>query len=377
MRIAQICPFFLPIKGGMENHVYEISKRLSIKNDVVVFTSNIDRKGKRLKFFEKLNKIEIRRMRVVFRISEFSSFFPSVFINVSKENFDIIHVHAYRHFHNFVPLFADVPAVITPHYPVYPFSSSKRRLLAKFFDITMGKKIFSLYSKIIALTEGEKIWLEENFHIPDDKIEVIPNGVPESFLKTHSSEKFRERFLIPEDKFLILSVGRIHYSKGFQDLLLAFSRLPPNVRKNIIIAIVGPDAGFKSELEKIVKRKKIEKNVIFTGEISEKLKLSAYEACDLFVLPSYWEGFGITIIEAMAKDKLVLARNTGGQKWIVPEKSFLFNSIAELSQKILHIYAGKLKKRLNYKEIVKENYTWDKIVKKLIKIYEEVVEKNT
>jgi glycosyltransferase involved in cell wall biosynthesis len=374
MKIAQISPYFYPVTGGMENHVLEISKRLSRYYEVTIITSNRDRNGKKLPIYEKLGKISIIRANTLIKTSEFSSFFPAAF-ELAK-NYDLLHIHAYRHPHNLIPFFTKKPSIITPHYPVYPFSSSKRRILISIYDRIIGRKVLLSYQKIIALTQGEKNWLIKSFWIPEKKITIIPNGIPEIFLKKHNSSKFREKFSIQKDKFLILAVGRIHFSKGFQDLILAYKILPENIRENIILAIVGPDGGYLTKLKELVSLLKLEKNVIFVGEIPEDLKLSAYESCDLFVLPSYWEGFGITLLEAMAKDKPVLARNAGGQKWVVPEKEFLFEDVESLSEKIKLIYLGKLKKTLNYRDIVKKNYMWNKIVEKIIKVYEEVLSNN-
>lgn len=371
MNIAHLTPYFYPVTGGMENHVLEITKRLAKKYDITVLTSNIDRKGNLLTSTEKKFGLTIKRLKVKWKISEFASFFPSVFKEV--RNYQLVHVHAYRHPHNFAPFFTDSPCIITPHYPVYPFSSLKRKIFTTIFDAFFGKIVFSRYKKIIALTEGEKIWLTKKFGIKVSKIEVIPNGISKEYLRKHNGDTFRKKIGISEAEFLILSVGRIHFSKGFQDLIKAFSMLPEKIKKQSKLVIVGPDAGYLSTLKSLVNELKLNEKVIFTGKISERLKLSAYEACDLFVLPSYWEGFGIVLLEAMAKNKPVMARSSGGQKWVVPEKRFLFNSIADLAKKIEMFFEGRLKKTFNYKDIVREKYLWDKIVDRLEKIYQEVL----
>lgn len=114
MKIVQITPFLYPVKSGMENHVYEISKRLSKNFHVTILSSNIDRDGNKLPTKENLNKIEVQRFKVLLKLSEFSLYFPSVF----KENYDIVHTHAYRHPHTFVPFFTNTPCIITSHYPI-------------------------------------------------------------------------------------------------------------------------------------------------------------------------------------------------------------------------------------------------------------------
>ncbi|MCS7093680.1 MAG: glycosyltransferase family 4 protein [Candidatus Aenigmarchaeota archaeon] len=372
MKIAQVCPFFYPVLGGMEKHVLEISKEL-VKNgfEVTVLCSNIDRSGRILKNEQVFDSILIKRFKVYFKISEFASFFPGVFREVRKQKYDVVHAHAYRHPHNFVVYFSNKPMVLTPHYPIYPLSGKLRNIYTKIFDKMFGASLMKRYKKIIALTDGEKEWLTSSFFIPGSKIEVVPNGVSEKYLDRHDPEIFLKKFKIDRNKFIILSVGRLSKSKGFQDLIEVLSFLPENIRKDIVLVIIGPDGGYYKKLVDLVVEKKL-KNVIFTGEVSEEVKLSAYEACDLFILPSYWEGFGITLLEAMAKNKIVMARNVGGQKYVVPEKEFLFKDLDELKKKLELVYEGKLKKKLDYRKIVKERYLWSKVAKKIMDVYEEV-----
>ncbi len=373
MKIIQVTPFFYPVIGGVETHVFEISKRLSKKHEVTVFTSDVDREGKRLPTYQKIGKVLVKRFKTILRLSEFVTYFPGIFNEIKNLDSDVIHVHAFRHPHNFLPLFYRRKYVITLHFPVYPSSSIKRRMLTFLFDNLVGKKLLKKYEKIIALTKGEKIWILKRFKIRKSKVEIIPNGISKHYLKRHNPNLFMNKFGVNKEKFLIISVGRVHKSKGFQDLLKAIHILPNKIKENIVAYIIGPDAGFLGRLKILRRIYGLTDKVFFTGKVSEKVKLSAYEACDLFILPSYWEGFGITLLEAMAKDKPVMARNTGGQKWVVPEKQFLFNSVVDLARKIKLFYEGKLRKSLNYKEIVKEKYVWDKIVDKLIKVYEDAI----
>lgn len=372
MKIAYISPFFYPVLGGMEKHIYEIARRISKEHDVWVYTSNIDRKGRKLKEIEKIDNINIKRFEVYFKLGDFASFFPGIFKELNVNEFDIIHVHGYRHPHNFATFFTNTFSIITPHFPVYPKTGLKRKILISFFDFLVGDKIFKKYTKIIALTWGEKRWLVDKFRIDESKIEIIPNGIPEYYLKKHNGKIFRNRYNLGE-KFMILSVGRIHFSKGFQDLIQAFSLLPKKIRENSVIVIIGPDGGYLDKLKELVRKLGLDEKVIFTGKVSEEEKLNAYEACDLFVLPSYWEGFGIVLLEAMAKNKIVMARKSGGQMWVVPESKFLFNSINELAEKIKLVYDGKLERRKNYKKIVKKYYTWNTVARKHSKLYESVL----
>lgn len=128
MRILHVSPFFLPVEGGLERHVYHVSLELLNRgHEVVVFTSNIDRKGRKLPLHETLDGIEVRRFPVWLRIGEFGTFWPTFMKHV--KDFDVVHLHNYRHPHALlgalVAKYRRIPNILTTHAPFHPPGSRK------------------------------------------------------------------------------------------------------------------------------------------------------------------------------------------------------------------------------------------------------------
>src|SRR3989344_8784445 len=184
MKILFVAPFFHPVKGGMEEHIFQLAKNL-IKNghNVEIITSNLSRKGKLKIKDETYQGIKIKRLKTIFKIGEFSPFFPSIFSEIGKSDADIIHIHGYRHPTNLIPFLTKKPCLITLHYPNYPkgLRNSINEIIIPLFDKIIGRFILRKYEKLIAITPIEAKWIMEKFDIKQNKVTVIPNGIPESY----------------------------------------------------------------------------------------------------------------------------------------------------------------------------------------------------
>ncbi|GAC1355886.1 MAG: glycosyltransferase [Acidobacteriaceae bacterium] len=128
-------------------------------------------------------------------------------------------------------------------------------------------------------------------------IAVIPNGVtvpnsadPALFLAQHPAL---------QGKKILLFLGRIHYKKGLDLLIQAWSRLAANYPEAHLV-LAGPDfEGTRASVEKLIQEKQLSSSVLFTGMLRNELKWSALAAAQGFVLPSYSEGLSVSVLEAM------------------------------------------------------------------------------
>jgi len=111
----------------------------------------------------------------------------------------------------------------------------------------------------------------------------------------------------------IFNVGGLDVRKNVPLLLCAFARLRSRLPERVQLVIAGaPHSDNPSvfpPLEPVVRRLGIERDVVFTGRVSEADKLALYQAADLYVTPSYYEGFGLTALEAMACGVPTIAAN--------------------------------------------------------------------
>ena len=117
---------------------------------------------------------------------------------------------------------------------------------------------------------------------------------------------------ISKSAFKILFVGRIHSVKGIETLIESCVELKKHNKKFQVIIAGAGDENYENELKKMVNSKNISKEIIWTGMLRNPLKDSLFNACQLFVLPSLHESFGIALAEAgLAGLSIITTKHVG------------------------------------------------------------------
>jgi len=172
------------------------------------------------------------------------------------------------------------------------------------------KKIFNMADKLHVQNEYQANILKKQYNIPENKIIIIPNPINEWDFSNVKRIK-------GEGKLRILSVSRIVPWKGHEIAIKAVAILSKKER-NIQFNIIGTgDAKYVAKLKGLCLKLGIEKNVAFLGKIGHENLPSYYARADIFVQPSLYEPFGITVIEAMACNLPIAASSVGGLKELV------------------------------------------------------------
>ncbi|WP_081720069.1 glycosyltransferase family 4 protein [Methanobrevibacter arboriphilus] len=149
--------------------------------------------------------------------------------------------------------------------------------------------------------------------------------------------------------------------------------------ENLKLAIIGPDNGFLAELKKVIADLDLEENIIITGPLFNKDKIEAIVDCDIFIMPSQYESFTTSGLEAMACGKpLILTKNNHIHTWVDNNTGLSAeydkNDLADKIQKLLADEKLMEKFGKNGLKEIKENYNWDSIEKKIELIYRELIE---
>ncbi|WP_171777594.1 glycosyltransferase [Priestia megaterium] len=158
------------------------------------------------------------------------------------------------------------------------------------------KKVYAKANKIIAISQGVKLDLIENFHIDPKKIEIIYNPVDIERISKLREEVLEERHQTIYKNPTIITVGRLTYQKGQWHLIRAFKKVVEKI-PNAQLIILGTGS-LEKELKTLINDLGLSKNVHLIGFQENPFKF-IYNA-DLFVLPSLFEGLGNVILEAMA-----------------------------------------------------------------------------
>ena len=170
---------------------------------------------------------------------------------------------------------------------------------------------------IIVSTEQERSDMARLYGTNSGKISVLPAGVDLELFKPDVKTEARRSLGLP-DRNVVLSVGRVEPLKGFDILLQAMASL--DERSDNMVVIVGGDEDASPELERLRtlgERLGLDGNVRFTRAVSQERLSMYYNAADIFVMPSYYESFGLVALEAMACGVPVIASRVSGPRSFV------------------------------------------------------------
>jgi len=235
--------------------------------------------------------------------------------------------------------------------------------------------------KIIAVSEYTKAKLVSIYNVPCNKISVIYNGWEEKNFAFSQKEKdgVRDKYNIIKDKPIVLFVGRVDDKrKGLDILLRAFKIVLSKMDASLVVAGSGNRKPYKALLSSLG----ITSQVIFTGFVDNATLAKLYLICDIFVCPSRLEGFGLTILDAMAAGKPVVATKVGAIPEIVRDKEngFLVESDNkdELALAITQLLSnGSQAKTMGESNIkkVQEHYSWEISAQKVERLYSDLIKK--
>jgi len=176
--------------------------------------------------------------------------------------------------------------------------------------------------------EAVKVF-EQKKACPVGSMQAVPNGIDTELFKPDPIARnlIRTSECVGDHEELIVAVGRLVDAKDYRNLLSAFSELS-KIRPNIKLWIVG-DGPERKQLDDLVSHLGVDHLVRFLGVRSDVSRI--YNAADLYVLSSAWEGFGLVVAEAMASEKIAVVTDCGGVKEVLGECGYLVppnNSLA-------------------------------------------------
>ena len=321
MRIAFITFEYPPfIIGGAGIYAINVTQELvKLGHEVTVFTPQIE-SGKS---FVNNGNLKICRIalndNLPFKALQFWLKLPEVIMKTESSNkFDIIHFNGLSYW--FVKnKLSDAPHIITIHHLVTDaVKSNNPSLISRFRDISgengffmpfIEKRCVKCTNKIISVSKFTKKQIVETYKISPEKIDVVYNGMKlkKQTFTEEELEELNKQFSIPQ-KPIILFVGRVDdQRKGLDILLKSFK----NVLDKTDCALLVVGKGDQNEARTLSTSLGILDNVFFTGFVDEITLKKCYQLCDIYVIPSRLEGFGLTVLEAMVAGKPVVATNVG------------------------------------------------------------------
>lgn len=380
MKILQVIPRFNPILGGGVNVVYNVSKALAKRgHQVTIVTTKCDLSEETADEISNFG-VEIIPFNYLF---DLHLFIPSPsfkgWLSKNIRDFDIIHLNGARSYQNNIVLkYATeygVPYVLQPHGSILRIFEIK--YLKLIYDLVWGNNILMNSSRVIALHQLEEEQIKSR-GIVENKIDIVPNGIDlMEFSDLPQRGQFRRKYNINKNKKIILFLGRLHKIKGLNLLLKVFSELNEYIEETLLI-VVGYNDGLLESLQKQVAYLRLIDKVIFTGPLCGNEKLEAFIDADVYVLPSIYDTFPLTIMEACACGIPVVTTDRCGIANIVKDKVGYvveYNS-DQLRQALIDLLTDDdLRKKFGMEgeRLVKEEFNWHKIILKLEKTYQDAI----
>jgi len=255
------------------------------------------------------------------------------------------------------------PKVLTVHH-INPKSASINDFISR---IQMGN--FRLADRIIAISEHTKKDLVQKFKIPPEKIRVVYHGVDDRSFYPMEKEACKKELGF-ENKTVVLNVGTEEPRKNIDVLLKSFY-IARQKLSNIVLVRVGP----KSEKSaKLIEKLGLEKDVIYLPFQEEESLARIYSAADVFVMPTSYEGFGLTALEAMKCGTPVVCSNAASMPEVVGDAAIKLEpwDIEGYSREIANVLASEsLSSDMIRKGIEQaKKFSWEKCARETLEVYE-------
>ncbi len=274
-----------------------------------------------------------------------------------------------------------IPYILSPHGSLDPvlFDKKERKLMRRLYQFMFEIKNIKK-SKKIHFTANDELEFA-NFLDLKEKSVVIPNGIETNdFKKLPNKGVFLDTYEIKENSFKILFLGRVVWKKGL-DILL--SSLPLIIKKipNVLLIIAGPDnEGYKKTLKDIINSLNIDGHIKFVGMLDREKVKQAYVDADIFVLPSYSENYGITIIESLVCGcPVIISKNVNIHKEIMDNNigQVIDCDPKDISDAVITYFNKsddyKIKHRADIRNYALQKYDWENAIKKFSNLYEEIL----
>ena len=390
MDILHIVPSYYPAfkYGGPIESVHLLNKTLVKKNinvDVLTTNTGLERRQDiALNKWNNLDGVKIKYLPSYFY--EHYTFSPHLFFAAlsSVEKYDLVHITAVWNFPvlagSLASLINKKPYVLSPRGALYDEAISlKSRNLKMIYFHLAAQHCLKKASAVHFTTEHEKDNVAKSLNLHNQSF-VIPNGLDlTGYEKLPERGTFKKKYPVLINKKYILFLGRLNKQKGLDILIESVKKLF-DFDDNLFFVIAGPDNfGYKKVIEKQLSEYGLLNRTLFTGMLTGTDKLSAYVDAEVFVLSSYFENFGMAVVEAMAcRTPVVISDRVGIAKNVEKNRAGLVVDINpdSIFNGLKSLIDNKMLKdeiALNGRQLVEKNYNIDIIADQMIAEYEKIL----
>ncbi|WP_428666332.1 glycosyltransferase [Runella sp.] len=301
------------------------------------------------------------RVIVCERTQPISRFFPEFsleawnFLKKHIHEYDIVHCHGIWHFGSVAPfLFKNnTPKAVTIHGLLDKWALNHGYWKKKAFSFLFQKRFLKRADLIQINNRDELNDLSQYLGFQHPNVTIIPNGMQlDELADLPAKGTFRKQFNLPEDKKLVLFMGRLNIKKGLDLLLPAFKKYTEQ-HTDALLVLAGPDDGYQGQTERFIEENQLQDKMIMVGMLTGETKKAALADADIFALPSYSEGFSIAALEAMTAGVPALVSERIGFDGTVAQ----YNAACEVSLTVEGVHKGliQLLQQPAYRDTLRQN----------------------
>jgi glycosyltransferase involved in cell wall biosynthesis len=273
------------------------------------------------------------------------------------------------------------PYVLMPHGMLDPYSLGVKRWRKALYLWAVERRNISAARRLIYTTAEEaRLAAAEYLSLPKGAVIPLGGDAPHQTSEELASG-FLQRFPKAQGRRQLLFLGRLHFKKGLDRILMALPSVV-NAFPNALLTVVGDGTQeFREGLERIIVAQGLEKNVMMTGRLDGAVKWGAYASAELFLLPSRQENFAITVAEAMHMGVPVIVSNKVNT-WpyvkdagagVVIDEARIKDGLEKNILSLLRDRETLSRMGKCGQEYARRNLTWAGAAVRLVKCYEDVL----
>lgn len=308
------------------------------------------------------------------KLFKYSSWFIRAMFQTWKNRKTIDLVHAHYIFPTGVVAYLGkkwfgVPYVVTAHGGDIDQMPKKSPRIAAW-----TKKILQHADQVIAVGEKLKEDVVHDFEVEESKVHVVSMGVDPEVFHVRPQEIARETLQLSKEATILLYVGNVIRAKGIIELIEAYE-LARKENEQLLLYIVGSqkDTSFVQEVQALIQEKQLEEGIHLVGPQPQKTLARWMAAADVFVLPSYHEGFGLVALEAMAVGTPVVGSNVGGLPYLLANDAGILvepQNSQSLAKGIEQALSRPEERYTEAKSEIVKKHSYETIAQELLAIYE-------
>ncbi len=399
-----LAPEFFPVWGGVGSYTVELLKSLPENVDIHVVTLKRDIQGFSGKEYtsEGISSILNRPIQIHYVGKSKETFLYNLPFQMAclrkipslhrKYHFDIMHSHLCHMPDVFLKLFVRlaIPTVLTIHGTIQSLrdhallaramfgglESSENSILTFYPAIELlQQKYVKRVDRLIAVSNATKKFAAKDLNVTEDKISTVYNGVDTKLFGPPNKSQSDQRYSKPT----VVYIGRIIAKKGINVLINAMPEVLRSFPETQFLFVGGGNVAFYHEM--MVKNGIPENSFSFVGHIGYFERSKILQEATVFVNPSFFENFSISILEAMSCGCATIACNVGGNPELIDAENngllvppFSSNSLAKSLVSLLENETYNRKMGTNARKTIEASFSSNTCAKKTFEVYKQTLE---